>query len=173
MLKHELACAPCALQTYSTRTDGPPQDTAYNGMYTGRKEEGRGWKNSNISCILVSLKVPALTDGERSSDSRHQRKAVVRVLPRWCGFASEGSYKRSHEEKHLNEASPSSLAWLKKDPAAFRETWRFLANPSLCLCNATTSPGTVRSQIYNMYSSESTELNRFALDFQNCWHYFS
>lgn len=47
--------------------------------------ENRG-KNSNIRYIQVSLKVAALTDGERSSDSQHGRRAIVQTGPGWCGL---------------------------------------------------------------------------------------
>lgn len=44
--------------------------------------ENRG-KNTNIRYIQVSLKA-ALTDGERSSDSWHGRRATVQTGPGWC-----------------------------------------------------------------------------------------
>lgn len=43
-------------------------------------------KNSNIRYIQVSLKVAALTDGEKSSDSRHGRRATVQTGPGWCSL---------------------------------------------------------------------------------------
>lgn len=47
--------------------------------------ENRG-KNANIRYIQVTLKVAALTDGERSSDSRHGRRATVQTAPGWCSL---------------------------------------------------------------------------------------
>lgn len=65
----------------ATQTDGHPRDTLSNGMYFGWEQ---GEKNANIRYIQVSLKVAALTDGERSSDSRHGRRATVQTGPGWC-----------------------------------------------------------------------------------------
>lgn len=67
----------------AARTDGYPRDTLSNGMYTGWEQGG---KNANIRYIQVSLKVAALTDGERSSDSRHERRATVQTGPGWCSL---------------------------------------------------------------------------------------